>query len=702
MSLRSVLHRAAPVLLLVACADDDDASRVGSAVGLRARVQVGGDELLSAEAEVRLDPSGAADSAAPRTGLVPVRPQLAGPHMHAAAPQPGATFGVPTPPASAACNLGKPATQIGTINGSICWVSSSLSSGAFIEENAVYKFAFFGREGIYHATQVAMNVYYPPDFGHFGAVSAVGCARSPDGDFITTDYLASMSAFAVSYGIGPFTTGFTTFIVPGRAFVPAIEYDSGYGLTASLIPWPIAIGLNLMEKSNFTTPPTLVVPWNKDCTALDAGPDPQFRAGGDGTLATIAAGLHGLMDAGGDDELAALRVDMAAALLPVFDLLAAPSGVGPTDDAPAASQADLFTDFLARGDGTALCSDCPALSLDHLIYEFDRQVKAAGDDSDAILAAGTWAADRQLQISPQMLVQTELQRQLGPGVALAGVIADEVVAAGAADRYVDARVVSIPAEIGAPADLSIDAAEIADLLGVDAVALAGATVTIDASPVIDPASFPIVDDHVQASFTPEDPAPLLFRYAVDLSTAVGPLPAGAATWVVRPAMRRIEPASGPPAHLLLTAPFRVVGGEPVLLSAMALDADFSPVNDPITVDFLDGAGAVLATVAGPAGAAEAAVTLTPTLPEIAGVTPTTLVYGDSSTGPGFAVAGAGFSREAVLMVDGASLQARGLVVAVMSSQEILFADDGSFAGQHRLVVENPHGTTSTPATFTGP
>lgn len=103
--------------------------------------------------------------------------------------------------------------------------------------------------------------------GHFGATAAVGCAKSPDGDFITREYLASMSAFAVAYSIGPYIVGFTAFIVPGRAFVPAIEDDSGYGLTASLIPWPIGITLNLMEKLNYTTPPTLIVPWNKSCGA---------------------------------------------------------------------------------------------------------------------------------------------------------------------------------------------------------------------------------------------------------------------------------------------------------------------------------------------------------------------------------------------------------------------------------------------------
>ncbi|MBK7825523.1 hypothetical protein [Nannocystis sp.] len=697
MSLRRVL--AASLVVFAACADE--AVKGGSAVGLHARVRAGGVELVSEEAEVRLDPPGDAELTARSASVV--RPQLDGPHRRAGGVAPvRASWAARTPPATAACGVGKPAEKIGTINGSLCWVSASLTSGSLVEENAIYEFLLLGRDGIYKATQVSTNVYYPPDFGHFGVTAAVGCAKSPDGDFITTEYLSSMSAFAVAYSIGPYIVGFTAFIVPGRAFVPAIEYDSGYGLTASLIPWPIGISLNLMEKSNYTTPPTLIVPWNKSCGAPAPLPGPGFRAGEDDTLATIAAGLHGLQSAPGDDNIAVLQREMAASLLPVFDMLSAPSGGAPTDDAPAATQADLFRDWLARGDGEQLCADCPATSIDHLLYEFDRQVQAAGDDSDAILLAGIEGADRQVQFSPQLLEQANLQRQLSPGVALAGVIADEVIAGGDAGRFVDARIVVVPAQLGVAADLSIGADEIADLIGVDAAALAGATVTLDASPVVEAASFTLTDGEVQASYTPQDPAPVLFRYAVDLSTAAGPLPAGAADWVVRPAMRRMQPASGPPARVLLTAPYRAIVDTPVVLSAMVLDADYSPITGPLAVDFLDGEGELLASAEGQYGSAMAAVVPSPSIPAIAAVMPTTLKYGDDSTGPGFAVTGTGFSREAVVRVDGVSLAERGLLVAVISSREILFEDDGGFAGDHKIVVENPHDTPSNTSSFTGP
>lgn len=698
--MRRVFGPALSLVVVSAC--NDEGTPPGSAVGLHARVRAGGGEFVSGEAEVRLDPPGAADLVTARSAAVPTRPQLAGPHRQEAAAKPGpASFATRAPPETATCGVGQPAPSIGTVNGSICWVVSSQTSGALFEENAVYEVAFFGREGIYKAIQVSMNVYYPPDFGHFGANFGVGCARSPTGDVITTEYLASMLAFSVTYSLGPFTTGFSAFIVQGQGFVPAIEYDSGYGITAQLIPWPVGVSLNLMDQSSYTTPPTLVVPWNDSCGAPAPLPRPGFRAGGDDALATIAAGLHGLQAAPGDDNVAVLRREMAASFLPVFDMLSASTGGAPTDDTPAATQADLFADWLARG-GDQLCADCPATSIDHLLFEFDRQVVAAGDNSDAILLAGIEAADRQLQISPQLLEQANAQRELSPGVALLGVIADEVVAGGDPGRFVDATIVSVPAEIGAAADLSIDADEIADLIGVDAVALAGAMVTIDASPVVEPASFTLTDGQVQASYTPQDPAPVLFRYTVDLSTATGPLPAGSDTWVVRPAMRRLEPVTGPAAQVLLTAPFRALVDDPVVLSAMVLDANYSPVTAPVEVDFLDGEDALLATVQGERGAARASVVPTASTPVVTAAAPTTLAYSDGTMGPGFIITGTGFSREAVVRVDGNALAEQGLVVAVISSREVLFEDNGSFAGDHSLVVEGPHGARSAAVSFAGP
>lgn len=671
--------------------------RPGRATGLRAVAEVDGVELSSEELEIELVAADATQARLVSPGASrAARPSLAGAHQVAtpARLEPARALAAPersAARAAATCGPDQPA-ELQAIGGNLCWQATTTAAGALVNEQALSKLVYFTGQGLYHGVSASQNLYVPPDLYHQSIGSSVGCIKSPNGATVSLDYLASLESLSVSTGFFVYSAGFTVFLGHGK-LVRGVSYDSGMGASLSLLPF-MNFSISREKSSSWVVPPTRL----SDPSCQQVTGDGAFAAAdGESTFQAIADGLSDLSRREADDYRGTLRREAATSMLPLVELLAAETGTGPRDGAPAATNADLFADMLGR-DGTELCGDCSDTSLDALLSSFDADLASSDGSAEALAAASGRAMGRLRAITPELLRQVVTTQKARGGLALAYLVHEDLAAEarGDDDRFVAPGIEVIEGMVGDTVAMSVSAEEIAQLVGAAPAAIEGATVTIDGAPYVEPASFALIDGSVDVSFEIRDTAPYLFVIDVDLSTAAGPFADDASAWTVRPALRRVEVAPGAPARALLTGPGRVAPGTEVVLNAMVTDEHYNPSGDGIAVTFLDGEDRPLGESRSDDGIASLRVTPTPSTPVIAALVPVTLTLGDGSEVPGFEIAGSGFSRDAQVWIDGQSLADSDAAWAVDGSRSILVTEAGSglLPGQHTLRVENPEGISS--------
>lgn len=708
---RSGLKKWGALLACVAaCGQGDDASPetytpgpAGRAAGLSAVVEVDGAQISSNEIEIILKGEEADDPMTPRSArsAEPIaRWSHRDPTTTLAAPRTiparyEAMFElVPEVEPSAACEgsqAGEEVTEMPTMDGRICYTSFTYAVGALSQEEAATVFVWMGPEGMYVHGSFDLNLYYPPDFFHGGISTGVGCIVTPDGGPITKEYIDSLVSLGISFNAGPISAGYTFFAIPGQGMQRALQYDTGISVSADLLPF-FPLGMSVQETTIKTTPLRVLTGWGDESCAEPLFPDDSgavFASSGN-ALTAMGGNLRAMADDPGQGYRGALRGEIARSFAPVANMLGAPTGLAVGDGVPAQSNADWFGEFLARPGGEQ-CVDCASTSIDGMLYDFQQRINDAEDTGD-IFAAGSAVIEAGNQGMPEPVRQGALQMDIVAGVDLALELAADLAAERRGDehRYVAQNIETIEVSVGEEAVLDVTAEEIAALLDVDAAALEGATVVYDAEPHVEKGEFAIEDGVSVARLTPSKATKLLTRVTVDLSTAVGPLPEGAETWVVRPAMRLLKPKAGPPAAAYLGAPGVIPSGAPAMLSATLLDKDNNVVRDGAQVTFFDAEGE-LGTAEAVDGTATLRVSPAPSQPVIAGVEAVTLTFGDGTEAPGQKISGQGFSRDAIIEVDGESLDDLGAMFAIKSSTEILFEGAPIGAGEHVLTVTNPEG-----------
>ena len=588
---------------------------------------------------------------------------------------------VDEPAATAECEggiaPGTDVTEMGTLGGRVCFTNFSYSVGAFAVEDSLTTTVWLAREGMYYQADLGQSAYYPPDFAHVGVSTGVGCFVV-DGDVITTEYLGQLKTVSLSFGVGPLSVGWTFYILPGEGVQRAFAYSTGYGASASLFAFPISFGLSVSTDGENIVGPRAVRGWGDECLApLVKAEGASFATAEYNALSVAADNLEAMAREEPTDYRGLLMQQAAVSTLPLMRMIGRPSGGGVAENIPAGTNADFYDDFLARS-GTGLCTDCPNTSLDTILTGFNDQM-AQAEEIDEILQTGFASVEQVTASMPQMLMQGSLQLDTAAANDLVFEVAADLAAEARGDenRYVAQDLKIVEVEVGEPAALDVTAEEIANLIGVEESAVEGATVTFDAQPRVEAASFAIEEGVAAASLTPSQATPILFRVEVDLGTAAGPLPEGVEDWVVRPPMRLLKIAAGPPSFAYLSAPGTTVSGSPVGLSAAVLDEDYNLIDAPFTARFYDADGEI-AVVDSDLGAAEHRFVPRPSDPVIEAFDPDALE-----------LQGRGFSQDAVVEVDGEMIG-----IAVESSRSIRLDPADLEPGTHTVVVRNPNDVTS--------
>lgn len=690
----------------------------GRAAGIVAKVRVGEQTLTSNEIEIELRTVEEMEDAMTGGDVTPRSARVdAGPHaVWRTSPTGLASAGrsrdaavvrryeeqatlTAAAPSTASCDAGglEPGTEVesmGTVNGRICFQNLSYGVGSFGAEESVGFTLWYTPEGIYQSGSIDINGYFPPDFAHVSVSTGAGCLVVPDeADEVSAEWLGKLKTLSLSFSAGPFSAGYTFFGITGEGFQRGIAFTNGLSASAGLFSF-FPLGLSAQIKTVQGYGPKVLTGYGDACVMpleLDV-PDGTVLARGGNALTVARDGLASIAAAPGEGYRGALREQMATSLGPVASMLGEPTGEDAGAYVPAASNADWFGDFLER-DGTELCStgECAPTSIDGVLRTLQDSINEA-EEMPEIFGAAARAVGVANQGMPEPVRQAALQSDLLLGVELALELGADIEAErrGDTDRYVADHVVELEVAVGEEAILDVTAQEVADLIGVDADALEGATVIYDAEPTVERAEFPIEDGVSIARLTPERSTKLLLRVEVDLSTAEGPLPEGAQEWVVRPALRVLRPEPGPPAVVYLGGPAATVSGAPVSVGATVLDEDFNVVDEDATVELWDPDG-MIATAEVEGGNASVRFTPEPIAPVLEAVDVGTLELADGDTRPGILLRGSGFSRDVLIEVDGESIADYDVLHEVDTSERI-YVDTSDFAaGKHRVTVINPGG-----------
>lgn len=599
----------------------------------------------------------------------------------------------PAAPASA-CDAGLPTgtevDEMGTLDGRICFFSSTFAIGSLGAEETAKFVLYFTPEGIYYGGESDANLYVPPDIAHGSWIGGVGCFIRPPGETMTSDYIESQRQLSIAAMLaGALGLGLSFYLNKEEGFARAIEFDTIIGATLNfpLLAF-IPVSLAMQAKTLRYFKPRTLMAWDGSCVEpLSRGSDSGFRSGSD-PMAMMRDRLQALAAAPQGDYQGAVRGHMADSLLPIAELLAAGEAEASADGMPAGSNGGWFRAFVARP-GSERCDDCSSTSIDGIIADLADGLTDA-EDGSAVFEATAKALVAGTQGMPEPMRQVALQTEVLAGVDLALEYAADVIAEreGAADRYVAQAVKVVTTTVGEPAALDVTAEEVSALTGIDEDALEGATVHYEAGPLVGEAAFAIEDGVSVARVTPERATKLVFRVSVDLSTAAGPLPMGAEDWVVQPALRVLEPEAGPPAMVYLGAPARIESGAPTHLSATVVDEYGSVVDTPLSVEFFD-ADVSLGRVETVDGTATIRVTPEPSAIVVDAIDPVTVTLVDDRKVPGVHVTGSGYSRQAIVRLDGEPLEALGEAMLVESSRSLVLTTESLEPGTHVLELENP-------------
>lgn len=587
------------------------------------------------------------------------------------------TLGAPTLPKDCP-KAGSTPPALGTVNGSVCYISASGSLGTLGVQQSYTMTTLFTREGIYHGRQVAKLAYVPPDFLNLAHTWSVGCVPGDSEGTLGTEYYNNLASLSLSYSFFIYSSGVSFFRAPEVGPTRAIQFDTGVSVSASLLGlvMPFNIGLAIQGSSE-SVGPFFVQPWGDSCIS-----DPTHD-----NLWEYANSANSRKTP--KDPLTQLIRDR---LEPLLKSLAATGVGGVGNQVPAGSNADLFADQLSR-EGTAPDESAVNMSTDGLVTSSLAALGEAGDDATSILRAATAVQQRASNVVPSRLELVALLDKAKTAVYAIDELAT-LSQQTAEERYVNLELVSVPVISGEQAAFTISAEEVAGLIGRPVADVVNARVLVNAGPDIVDAEFNLPAEGLDLTITPQD-GDILVRIDIDLSTAQGAFPADVATWLVRPAMRVITVQAGDPAHALLTGPTELGSGGAASLNVQVVDANGRVVDSEVQVVFTDAAGDMIAEAEGQGGNGMAQYVPEPSTPTIADIQELELTV-DGEAVPGIEIQGTGFSMDAEVRLDGRLLSA-GVDFEVKSSTRILCltADPTS---DHVYEVLNPAGIVS--GTFT--
>ncbi len=671
----------------------------GAAVGIRAVVTVDGVELTTNPTELGL--------------LMPEASAASGP---LAAPSPTAGH-VLQPPLGRieqgilACPMpGAEVEELGTINGNVIFMSSTLASGSLGFEAGIERTTVFAREGMYQFVETAETLVVPPDFFSYGVAAGFGGVTGDGPGTVSARLLTGMEAFSFSYGITEFPlpiiqigvkVGFTFFTRPLPRGGLARAFRTDLGLSYGISAFPLPVGGSVELASQTVEPPNsgdkgvytvrFIRPWN-DC---GAGLTDQ------NALEYVLEQVRNWSSSGGGSLEDSLAREAGTGMEPLFESLGTPGEGGLTDNVPAASNADFYAEFLSSSD-PGVPGSAPNTSMDGVLKGFLDRIGAAGDDTAQILRGARQGLDDLRQATPSLLSQAALQNEALAGLQAAGELrqlADPVMAGRM--RFIAPDITRITALSGEVARVVLTSEELAALVERPVADVVGATVLVNAGTQIVDVAFTLGEQGVALDFEVANDN-LLVRLDVDLSTADGSFPADVDTWIVRPSMRLITVEAGPAAGAIINGPRRLPSGAPASLSVQVVDANGRLIKRPFSVRFIDAEGRDIGQADSTGATAMLQFIPEPSAPVVSMISSATITQSGTDS-PGLSVLGTGFSANAAVSIDAGEPLEPGTEFEVQGPEEILvILPEGLAPGSHQLVVQNPGGLASDSVAFEVP
>lgn len=385
-----------------------------------------------------------------------------------------------------------------------------------------------------------------------------GCITGDQAGALSAAYYERLQTLTFSVGRGwsvgvSVQLGLTLLIDPGQGVQRALQTDVSLEYSLSVLPLPFGATYMTTETRRH---PTFVRPWNGQCGA---------EVTEQNAVEYVRDRMAGWMDMEPDAALEdSLARQVAEANLPLFDSLSASGEGGLADNVPAGSNGDYYAEFLSSP-SQEISEDGPNTGADAVLLRSQDRVGAAGDDSRAILAAGTRSVTDLESNMPSVSNQATLQREAVTGArAVEELDGLNTLRASATQTFIAEEIKRVVAPSGEKVRVEVSAAEIAALLGRPVADVDGATIVVNAGEAIRDASF-LLEGSGLALNIDVDGDGLLVRFDVDLSTAAGDFPEEASRWIVRPAMYAIEIEAGPAAGVLLTGPGQLASGGPASL-----------------------------------------------------------------------------------------------------------------------------------------
>lgn len=602
---------------------------------------------------------------------------------------------------------GEEVAAVGTVGGNVCYMVYSVTGGSLGASESISAMLLFGKEGMYKLGSHTEAVYYPPDWGNISYAVGTGCIAGDRETEISAEYLRSLSAITVTAGVMIYSQGYSVFTSPGKGMVRAYQYSTGVGMSVSLftllLPVSFSVSVDVNSAPIGPVGPRFVAPWPSSATgsgsdgyaalpeqlmlmsnqaALDAAP--KINA-----FELALAGLRAAQSLGDDSYESVLTREIAVTALPVLEELGNPGTGGLAENVPAGSNSDFWAEFLNRS-GTELVSGAPNTAVDGLLEDFNNGLTAAGDDTNAIMAASSANQEKVSHAIPSTVALSAVLTEAEVAVPLA----DELEAwvapeADDLERYVDPTVQYVDIPSGTEAEVYLTAAEVAALVDRPVEDMDGATVLVNAGADIVDEQFVLSGDSLGLVFTLSSNA-MLVRFDVDLSTAAGVFPDDVATWIVRPALRIIRTRAGAPHAAFLNGPTRFASGAPTTLSVGVVDENNRLIQRPFTALFTDADGNEIGSVDAEGGIARLQYIPAPTQPTLTEVTAATLLLNDVET-PGIELTGTGFSVDATVVVNGISLSEDNEISVVSPESILAILPADMTAGTIEVVVENPSG-----------
>lgn len=689
--------------LLYAC-DSSSESEPGRVAGLYAKVMGADAEVVSNEFELNLI---ASDAGSQNTNAMPATAKLVSPNARIAS-SPNDYYeqtitnahALQLTSEAAGCEL-QP-SELETIDGKICWISEKVSVASFANERSLTRMLFFTPDAAYHAMVEATGIQSSVSIAASGFSIGTGCIANPNPDTnsVSVDYLESLLGLSFSTSIMFYDFGITSFFTTDGGLQRGFQLDTGVSFALTLIPF-VNFSVSLDEVSSFLLKPTRITRGCENQIA-DGDETPElFASNSANPFTAIASGLETLSARDGQGYQDLMIRESARSAFNSFSPLASPSSSDISQDSPSATQADLSASFFAHS-GSELCASCNDNSIDSFLFRMREGLTAVDGDAQQTQAV---AAERfsEYQRSAPGAVPYALAQRYGSNALRLAYLAHEEQSAtlrGDSNRYLSAEIVDIEAQVGQPTSISLTKEEIAELVGLPVESLLGATVTVDASPHLEPANFVLANEGLSLEITPANTDSLLVRIDVDLTTALGPLPNDVAEWTVRPAMRRIHPKSGDAAAISLGAPLRSLAGNSLTLTALVTDDKYAPVDSGVMVQFFDGRDRLLGESPVVRGTAQLKVSLEASVPVIANVELRQILQNDIPA-DGIEISGFEISQDAKVLVDGNSLADTDTAFAILSSKSIVILLEGSGIGpgKHQLQVLNPGSIASTIVPF---